>query len=91
MAAASIRAAGVGDRITLRDQDVALDDSGAYDCAWFPTFFVTEPALEAAMPRLYRALRRGRWLVLGRMASPPRPAGPGGQHAAHHHGRRRRP
>jgi SAM-dependent methyltransferase len=73
-AAASIRAAGLGDRISLRDQDVAtLDDSDAYDCAWFPTFFVTEPVLEAAMPRLYRALRRGGWLALGRMASPPDP------------------
>jgi SAM-dependent methyltransferase len=73
-AAGNVRAAGLGDRITIRDQDVvALDDSDAYDCAWFPTFFVTEPTLEAAMPRLYRALRRGGWLVLGRMASPPDP------------------
>jgi SAM-dependent methyltransferase len=73
-AAANVRAAGLGDRITLRDQDVVdLDDADAYDCAWFPTFFVTEPALEAAMPRLYRALRPGGWLVLGRMASPPDP------------------
>jgi len=73
-AAANVRAAGLGDRIILRDQDVVdLDDSDAYDCAWFPTFFVTEPVLEAAMPRLYRALRPGGWLVLGRMASPPDP------------------
>ena len=73
-AAANVRAAGLGDRITLRDQDVAaLDDSDAYDGAWFPTFFVTEPVLEAAMPRLYRALRPGGWLVLGRMAPPPDP------------------
>jgi SAM-dependent methyltransferase len=73
-AAANVRAAGLSDRITVRDQDVVtLDDSDAYDCAWFPTFFVTEPVLEAAMPRLYRALRPGGWLVLGRMASPPDP------------------
>jgi len=73
-AAANVRAAGLGDRITLREQDVvALDDSDAYDCAWFPTFFVTDPVLEAAMPRLYRALRPGGWLVLGRMASAPDP------------------
>ena len=73
-AAANVRAAGLGDRITLRDQDVvALDDSDAYDCVWLPTFFVTEPVLEAAMARLYRALRPGGWLVLGRMASPPDP------------------
>jgi len=73
-AAANVRAAGLGDRITVRDQDVAtLDDSEAYDCAWFPTFFVTEPVLEAAMPRLCRALRPGGWLVAGRMAPPPDP------------------
>lgn len=73
-AAANVRAAGLGDRITFRDQDVAaLDDSDAYDCAWFPTFFVTEPVLKAAMPRLYQALRPGGWLVLGRMAPPPDP------------------
>jgi SAM-dependent methyltransferase len=73
-AAANVRAAGLVDRITLRDQNVvALDDSDTYDCAWFPTFFVTEPVLEAAMPRLYRALRPGGWLVLGRMTSPPDP------------------
>lgn len=71
-AAANVLAAGLGDRITLRDQDVvALDDADAYDCAWFPTFFVTDPVLEAAMPRLYRALRPGGWLVLGRMAPAP--------------------
>lgn len=73
-AAANVQAAGLGDRITLRDQDVAtLDDKDAYDCAWFPTFFVTEPVLEAAMPRLHRALRPGGWLVLGRVAAPPDP------------------
>ena len=73
-AAANVRAAGLDDRIILRDQDVVtLDDSDAYDCAWFPTFFVAEPVLEAAMPRLYRALRPGGWLVLGRMAAPPEP------------------
>jgi len=70
----NIRAAGLSDRITIRDQDVvALDDSDAFDCAWFPTFFVTEPVLEAALPRLYRALRPGGWLVLGRMAVAPDP------------------
>jgi SAM-dependent methyltransferase len=73
-AAGNVRAAGLADRITLRDQDVtALDDVDTYDCAWFPTFFVTEPLLDAAMPRLYRALRPGGWLVLGRMAPPPDP------------------
>ena len=40
-AAANVRAAGLGDRITLRDQDVAaLDDSDAYE-RLVPSFFVT--------------------------------------------------
>ena len=73
-AAANVRAAGLTDRITIRDQDVTvLDDVGAYDCAWFPTFFVTEAVFEAAMPRLCRAVRPGGWLVLGRTAPPPDP------------------
>jgi SAM-dependent methyltransferase len=73
-AAGNIRAAGLADRITIRDQDVtALDDVDAYDCAWFPTFFVTEAVLDAAMPRLCRAVRPGGWLVLGRIAPPPDP------------------
>ena len=73
-AAANIRAAGLDDKITVRDQDVtALEDTDAYDCVWFPTFFVTAAVLEAAMPRLYRAVRPGGWLVLGRMAPPPDP------------------
>ncbi len=73
-AAGNVRAAGLADRIAIRGQDVtALDDVDAYDCAWFPTFFVTEAVLDAAMPRLYRAVRPGGWLVLGRMAPPPDP------------------
>jgi SAM-dependent methyltransferase len=74
IAGANIRSAGLEDRITLRTQDVsALDDTDQYDCAWFPTLFVTEPVLDAAMPRLFRAIRPGGWLVLGRMAPPPDP------------------
>jgi hypothetical protein len=73
-AADNIQRAGLGDRITLREQDVAvIDDAGAYDCAWFPTFFVPEPVFKAAMPRLFRSLRPGGSLVLGRMAPPPDP------------------
>lgn len=66
--------AGLADRITVRCQDVAeLADEGSYDCVWFPTFFVSERVLDAAVPRLVRSLRPGGWLVLGRMAPPPDP------------------
>ena len=50
-----------------------LADQDSYDCAWFPTFFVAELVLDAAVPRLFRSLRPGGWLVLGRMAPPPEP------------------
>jgi SAM-dependent methyltransferase len=74
IAAENIRNAGLGDRVTLRRQDVkSLDDSDSYDCVWFPTFFVTEAVLDAAVPRLARSLRHGGSLVLGRMAPPPEP------------------
>jgi predicted O-methyltransferase YrrM len=71
IAAENISSACLGDRVTLRCQDVAeLADESSYDCAWFPTFFVDEPVLDAAVPRLVRSLRPGGWLVLGRMAPP---------------------
>lgn len=73
-AADNVAGAAMGERITLRNQNVAdVDETDAYDCAWFPTFFVTEAVFDAAMPRLYRALRPGGWLVLGGMAAPDDP------------------
>ena len=74
IAAGNIKAAGLADRITVRRADVtSIDEAGSYDCTWFPTFFVSEPVLDAAVPRLVRSLRPGGWLVLGRMAPPPDP------------------
>jgi 2-polyprenyl-3-methyl-5-hydroxy-6-metoxy-1,4-benzoquinol methylase len=73
-ATANVAEAGLADRITIREQSVVeVDDQDAYDCVWFPTFFVTEPTLAAATPRLVRSLRPGGWLVLGRMITPPDP------------------
>src|SRR6516165_1301092 len=66
IATENVKAAGLADRITVRREDVtSVDDADSYDCAWFPTFFVSEPALDAAVPRLARSLRPGGWLVLG--------------------------
>jgi SAM-dependent methyltransferase len=74
IAAANIEGAGVGDRVAVRREELTeLDESESYDCAWFPTFFVSEAVLDAAVPRLVRSLRHGGWLVLGRMAPPPDP------------------
>lgn len=72
IAAENVKAAGLADRVAVRREDVtSLDEAGRYDCIWFPTFFVSEPVLDAAVPRLVRSLRPGGWLVLGRMSSPP--------------------
>jgi precorrin-6B methylase 2 len=73
-ASANVRRADLEGRITIRNQDVAmLDDVETYECAWVPTFFLSESALDNAMPRLVRSLRPGGWLVLGRFVVPPDP------------------
>ena len=73
-ARANVAAAGLEDRITLRNQDVTdIDDVDAYDCVWVPTFFLAEPLVVESLPRLVRATRTGGWVVLGRFAPPPDP------------------
>ena len=73
-ARANVAGAGLDDRITLRNQDVVdLDDVEAYDCIWVPTFFLTEPVLDAALANVGRAARPSGWIVLGRLAPPPDP------------------
>jgi SAM-dependent methyltransferase len=70
----NVTEAGLGDRITLRPEDLAaLDDEDAYDCVWLPTFFLSEAALEEGVPAAVRALRPGGWVVLGRMRPSPDP------------------
>jgi SAM-dependent methyltransferase len=65
-ARSNVAQAGLEDRITLRQQDLAaVDDVDTYDCAWIPTFFLTEPVLEAGLAAVVRALRPGGWVVLG--------------------------
>jgi SAM-dependent methyltransferase len=73
-ARANVAAAGLEDRIELRNQDLAaVDDLDAFDCVWIPTFFLTEPDLEKGVAAAVRALRPGGWLVLGRMRPAPDP------------------
>lgn len=73
-ARANVREAGLEQRITLRNQDVAnLDDADAYDCAWVPTFFISERVLPVAVSKIDRALRPGGWIVLGFFTAPPDP------------------
>jgi predicted O-methyltransferase YrrM len=73
-ARANVRAAGLEDRITLRNQDItALDDVDAYDCAWVPTFFIPDEALVKGLANIVNAVHPGGWIVLGRFESPPDP------------------
>ena len=70
----NVKEAGLDDRITLRNQSVvALDDLDTYDCAWVPTFFLSEDALADGLPKIVDALRPGGWIVLGRFEPVPDP------------------
>ncbi len=52
-ARANVNAAGLDERIELRNQDIAtLDEVDRYDCAWLPTFFLSETALTTALPHI---------------------------------------
>jgi SAM-dependent methyltransferase len=74
LAAANVGAAGVGDRVEIRHQDlVDLDEENRFDCAWLPSFFFSRAQLAAGIPRVVRALRPGGWIVVGRFDPPPDP------------------
>lgn len=65
LAAATVAAGGVGDRVVVRHQDVAtLDEPATYALAWLPAPFVLEAALRAGVAAISRALLPGGWLVL---------------------------
>jgi SAM-dependent methyltransferase len=73
-ARAHVEGAGLGDRISLRKQAITeLSDSDAFDCAWVPTFFLTEADLEKALPSVVGSLVPGGWVALGLMHAPPDP------------------
>jgi SAM-dependent methyltransferase len=71
-ARSNVAQAGLEERITLRRQDLAhIDDTDAYDCAWIPTFFLTEADLVHGLPPVVRAMQPGGWIVLGRTRPAP--------------------
>jgi hypothetical protein len=66
--------AGLTERIDLRNQDVVdLDDVDRFDCAWVPTFFLTESSVESAVAAVVRSVKPGGWVVLGRFLPVPDP------------------
>ncbi len=67
----NVAAAGLGERIELRQQRIEeLRDESAFDLAWLPTFFVPERALAAATAHVRAALRPGGWLLFPISACP---------------------
>ena len=65
VARADVAAAGLGDRIEIRDQSVAaLTDLSAYDLVWLPQPFIPRDVLIQALPRLRRSLRSDGCLVM---------------------------
>jgi SAM-dependent methyltransferase len=60
-----VAAAGLGGRAEIREQSVAaIEDVDAFDLLWVPQGFLPGPVLAEALPRLYRAARRGAALVM---------------------------
>ncbi len=65
LARANVAAAGLGERVEIREQaaqDVA--DEAAYDLAWIPAPFVPASALGPIVERVKRSLKPGGWLLL---------------------------
>jgi 2-polyprenyl-3-methyl-5-hydroxy-6-metoxy-1,4-benzoquinol methylase len=64
MARARVAAEGLNDRIQLREQSGEnLTDSEAYDLAWLPSVFISEPSLSSILRKIRVALRPGGWLL----------------------------
>jgi ubiquinone/menaquinone biosynthesis C-methylase UbiE len=64
LARENVAAAGLGDRIELREQAAeALEDESAFDVVWMPILFMAERGIPTAMARCRRALRPGGWVL----------------------------
>jgi 2-polyprenyl-3-methyl-5-hydroxy-6-metoxy-1,4-benzoquinol methylase len=74
LARRNVSAAGLGDRIEIRNQDLLdLDEVGRYDCVWLPSFFFTREVLAAALPTILAATRPGGRVVVAHYEPPPDP------------------
>jgi predicted O-methyltransferase YrrM len=63
IARANVQTAGLDARIELREQSAQeLSDTRAFDLALFPSFFIAEAVIRAALVNVYRALRPGGWI-----------------------------
>lgn len=72
LAESNIAAAGMQHRITLRRQSVTeIEDEKAFDLIWMPGMFLPQDVVDAALPRVVKALRPGGMLVFGMYAAAP--------------------
>jgi 2-polyprenyl-3-methyl-5-hydroxy-6-metoxy-1,4-benzoquinol methylase len=63
IARANVQTAGLDARIELREQVAQeLSDTRAFDLAFFPSFFIAEAVIRAALVHVYQALRPGGWI-----------------------------
>ena len=66
LAAATVAGSGVGDRVVVREQDVAtLDEPPTDSLAWLPAPFLPQAAATAGVRAISRALLPGGWLMVG--------------------------
>jgi SAM-dependent methyltransferase len=64
-------AAGLGDRIELRQERVErMRDTDRHDLAWLPTFFISAAVLAPGIERVHAGLRAGGCAILGLYARP---------------------
>lgn len=64
LARRNVEAAGLSDRVELRQQLVQdLDDEAVFDLAWLPGNFLPPAVLPRALTAVHRALRPGGWLL----------------------------
>lgn len=74
LARENLAAAGLDDRIELREQRVEeLTDRDRFDLVWLAGPFLPPDVTEPALARSARALRSGGWLVMGAYAGPADP------------------
>ncbi len=60
----NIAAAGLKDRIELRQQYVEdMEDEGKFDLAYFPQAFMPDDVVKRGLANIWRALRPGGWVV----------------------------
>jgi SAM-dependent methyltransferase len=64
LARSNVAAAGLQDRIELREQDAGeLPDERAFDLVWIPAPFIPPQKLWRIVERVHRALKPGGWLL----------------------------